>query len=233
MLDDVVGLTMVQVIPNLGRSGSPFRSIIVIRPVLVSIGLVLVILLLACYLIKPLTVWLDSKRQESPLGIAQRILSRRETILLFHTAILIALVISATYAGTSNLFAAYLAGVSISWWDHEIPHSTAKAGPSTVEVATRESERPAKDSKMQHTPDALEAVGLQHLGTAEKEIQQIQQESLEDSASKQIPLSGCAGSTGTDIYDLFYASVVKRILKPFFFVSTWSISLNVSTSKCL
>jgi Kef-type K+ transport system membrane component KefB len=38
MLDDVIGLVMVQIISNLGGSGDSFRTVTVIRPLFVSIG---------------------------------------------------------------------------------------------------------------------------------------------------------------------------------------------------
>ena len=52
------------------------------------------------------------------------------------------------YAGTSNLFASYLAGVSISWWDTEVPHiSTASGAMPSLHVPTGVSAKAPKLSK--------------------------------------------------------------------------------------
>ena len=122
MLDDVVGLIMVQVISNLGSSGSYSSAITVIRPVFVSIAFAIICPLLCWLILKPVTVKLNEWRENKREGLLHRILCRVEVALSLHTALLISLVIGSAYAGTSNLFAAYLAGAIISWWDTELPH---------------------------------------------------------------------------------------------------------------
>ena len=124
MMDDVVGLVMVQVISNLGDASSSFTAVTVVRPVCVSVGFVCAVPLAARFLVQPLTIWLNGKRTNDPTGYINYVLTRDGTALGFHTAILVGLITAATYAGTSNLFAAYLAGASISWWDNGLSHPT-------------------------------------------------------------------------------------------------------------
>ena len=52
MMDDVVGLVMVQIIPTLG-AGSSFTEITVIRPVFVSIAFAVLIPLICLFVAKP------------------------------------------------------------------------------------------------------------------------------------------------------------------------------------
>ena len=53
MLDDVVGLVMVQIISNLGGSATSFTTVTVIRPVFVSIGFAVGLLLLCAFCLQP------------------------------------------------------------------------------------------------------------------------------------------------------------------------------------
>ncbi|KIV91484.1 hypothetical protein PV10_06019 [Exophiala mesophila] len=122
MMDDVVGLVMVQVISNLGGVSSSFSAVTIIRPICVSIGFACAVPLVARFIVQPFTAWLNGKRKTSPTGYINYILTRDTTALIIHTAILVGLITATTYAGTSNLFAAYLAGASISWWDTTLSH---------------------------------------------------------------------------------------------------------------
>ncbi|KAL9136306.1 MAG: hypothetical protein Q9175_002476 [Cornicularia normoerica] len=54
-----------------------------------------------------------------------------EASLIAHTVLLFGTVVAASYAGTSNLLAAHLAGASISWYDSEV------AQPGVVEKSER------------------------------------------------------------------------------------------------
>ena len=151
MLDDVVGLIMVQVISNLATLSTWLSSITVVRPILVFIGLVITIM--ACYfLVLRSIMWLNGKCESSPTGVLQRLVTRGGTVFLIHTAILVGLVTSATYAGTSNLFAAYLAGASINWWDSEVPHKCLERRGS---MATLAPQKGPSDLRAQQTPIAV------------------------------------------------------------------------------
>jgi Kef-type K+ transport system membrane component KefB len=120
MMDDVVGLVLVQVISNLGLTGTSITASTVLRPLLVSVAFVAVTPLICIFLAKPVTRWLVGFRLRHPGGLAQRLLSSNATAFLIHTLILLGFVSGASYAGASNLFAAYIAGASISWWDNEM-----------------------------------------------------------------------------------------------------------------
>ncbi|KAJ6444086.1 sodium/hydrogen exchanger family protein [Purpureocillium lavendulum] len=122
MLDDVVGLVMVQVVANLGGPGASISATTVLRPVLVSLGFAAITPLVCFAVIKPTTVLLNNYRQRYTDGRVDKMLQTRRAALVFHTALLLVLVASSSYAGTSNLFAAYIAGAVISWWDAEVPH---------------------------------------------------------------------------------------------------------------
>jgi Kef-type K+ transport system membrane component KefB len=122
MMDDVVGLVMVQVISNLGSSKLSFDAVTVVKPVFVSIGFAVVCPLACRLIVGPLTIRLNQYRSKKPSGWICQALTRYETAFVIHTSLLLAMVTASTYAGTSNLFAAYLAGAMVSWWDTEVPH---------------------------------------------------------------------------------------------------------------
>ncbi|KAK8204658.1 Sodium/hydrogen exchanger family-domain-containing protein [Phyllosticta capitalensis] len=126
MMDDVVGLVMVQVISNLGGSSSSFDATTVIRPVFVSLAFAVLTPLVCRFIVKPATVFLNRRREKEPNGMLEKMLSHQHTPFAIHTALLFALVAGGSFAGTSNLFTAYIAGACISWWDTEIPHHPVK-----------------------------------------------------------------------------------------------------------
>ncbi|KAI1097394.1 Sodium/hydrogen exchanger [Jackrogersella minutella] len=122
MMDDVVGLVMVQIISNLGESSTSISAVTVVRPLLVSMAFAVCAPLICSFIARPATLWLNAKRKERPLGILNRFLTIEKTAWFIHTFMLIGSVAASTYAGTSNLFAAYIAGAAISWWDSQVPH---------------------------------------------------------------------------------------------------------------
>ena len=115
MLDDVVGLVMVQIISNLGPA-STFTWATVVQPVGVSLAFVFFLPLVCWFVVKPLAL----KLRSSGKGSCVTIIGNRGVAFLFHSAIILGLVVASSYAGTSNLFAAYLAGASISWYDSDV-----------------------------------------------------------------------------------------------------------------
>lgn len=131
MMDDVVGLVMVQVISNLGGSASSFSATTVIRPVFVSLAFAVLVPLVCRLVVKPATLFLNKQRVANPTALLQRLLSKRQATVAIHTGILLAFVAGGSFAGTSNLFTAYLAGACVSWWDSEIPHMPLAKAKST------------------------------------------------------------------------------------------------------
>ena len=125
MLDDVLGLIMVQIVSNLG-SGE-VSIVTIIRPVVVSIGMVLVLFLLCRYLVVPL-VNSSNKWLSNQLSLQKRIKAMEKQLRLsLYCLILFGMVASTGYAGTSNLFGAYLAGVVVCWLDDLLPLPDASA----------------------------------------------------------------------------------------------------------
>lgn len=122
MMDDVIGLVMVQVISNLGGSDAGISAVTIVRPVLVSVAFAVTAPITCKFIIRPITLWLNKKRAAAPKGRLNRLLSTCSAAWTIHTLTLIGFIAGSTYAGTSNLYAAYIAGTCISWWDAEVPH---------------------------------------------------------------------------------------------------------------
>ena len=145
MMDDVVGLVMVQVVSNLGGAQESISATVIVRSILVSLAFAICVPLACLLVAKPVTETLNGMREAKPERRINKALSRDETALVIHTLLLVALVTAASYAGTSNLFAAYLAGAIVSWWDNEVVHvdsspsqdeATSQAPPNEQSIAT-------------------------------------------------------------------------------------------------
>ena len=120
MLDDVVGLVMVQVISDLGSSGASVSVVTIIRPILVSIGFALVAVISSQLIAPPTSFRVSKWRKAHPDRKFSVLLRLPGTAFCVHSTLLIALVTGASYAGTSSLFAAYISGAVISWWHSEV-----------------------------------------------------------------------------------------------------------------
>ncbi|ETN43234.1 uncharacterized protein HMPREF1541_02393 [Cyphellophora europaea CBS 101466] len=202
MMDDVVGLVMVQVISNLGIATSHFSVVTVLRPILVSLGLVLVMLLAARFVAMPVTIWFNELRTSQPEGKLGRLLSSRVLPLGVHIAVLIGALTAAIYAGTSGLFAAYLAGATITWWDDHVPHPLC---PPVVSAPPAEILSSGRGSGHAH-----ESSGT--MATSQSAIQGQQK----------------TRSTGADVFEQVLAQPLRRILSPFFFAS---IGFSIPVSR--
>lgn len=194
MLDDVVGLIMVQVISNLGSSTSTFNAVTIIRPLFVAIGLAAIVIIGCRFIVKPITITLKKLYEQHPNKRLSRLFQYPAAALMAHTLVLSGLVAGSTYAGTSNLFAAYLAGASVSWWDNEFMKGPdASHGVSDQDGSGNGGQgRPTSDATSTNTQDTSFP---QQLGEKTR-------------------------YTGTMVYERYYASAFHRILKPFFFVSS-------------
>lgn len=220
MMDDVVGLVMVQVISNLG--GANFSWTTVVRPVLVSIAFAVITPIVCLFFVRPLTVVLNRYREAHATGIVNSTLRRPQAAFTIHTLLLLGLVTGATYAGTSNLFSAYIAGASISWWDSELPHPTSfvnaadksdlkgKARDVVAEPLRGPTEAPSSEG----TPKAAtsQKAAVDH---AAENSNALGEETSSDS-NFQKPEQETNGST---IYDRYYGPAVSKILQPLFFAS--------------
>ncbi|KAK1852903.1 sodium/hydrogen exchanger family protein [Colletotrichum chrysophilum] len=195
MMDDVVGLIMVQVVSNLGGGGGGFDAVTVIRPVFVSLGFAVVVPAACRFIVQPATVWLNAVREKTPGSRVDRLLRQRQTAFVIHTLWLFGLVIGGTFAGTSSLLAAYVAGATVSWWDSEVPHAAA-----LPEIgAAKQSETSASQEGVKSDSSPREANGA-----------------VPSPATESAP---AAENSGGEIYEHYYHQAVERVLKPFFFAS--------------
>lgn len=201
MMDDVVGLVMVQVISNLGESRDSFGAVTVVRPLAVSVGLAIAVPLICRFIALPLTGLLNGMRESSPGGMLDTVCRGAHTAFIIHTLILIGLVTGATYAGTSNLFAAYLAGASVSWWDSEVPHVEAGKKIPTQASAQQDASVTAPASTETSRQDNVAADSARAEATAAEGAH------------------GPVASTGAAVFHTYYKTALQRILKPFFFAS--------------
>lgn len=130
MLDDIAGLVMLQVIANLGQGS--FTAVSVIRPVFVSIALVLVVILVCFFIVKPITKYAMKNEWK---------IEQPWMYFVIHTLILIGVITGSTFAGASLLTAAYVTGAAVSWWDNLIDddeHDSEKQAHTTgLEVFER------------------------------------------------------------------------------------------------
>ena len=201
MLDDVVGLVMVQIISNLGGIAASFSPVTVIRPVFVSLGFAVGLLLLCAFCLQPILKKLIACKDKFPAFT-----STTQFAFLAQTSVLVGIMASATYAGTSSLFAAYLAGVIVSWFDGLVAQS--KIPPFTSEPNVSHI---GSGSSQEQTPTRRSARGVKDENTAESEsrVPPI----LKPETSHSTP-------TGEMIYEKYYKEPTNRILLPLFFVSS-------------
>ncbi|KAL3427918.1 sodium/hydrogen exchanger family protein [Phlyctema vagabunda] len=206
MLDDVIGLIMVQVVSNLGTAtSSSFSPVTVVRPIAVSIGFVILVPLVCIFLVKPITFWLNAHRKSHASGLFDRAARGTYTPFLIHTALLLALITAASYAGTSNLFAAYLAGASISWWDSELPHDYLD---KVVTINAASSGDGAMHADGSSGTPAQSSTPVENNDIVEHTVSESRSDEHSDNET-----------SGPAVYHKFYAAAVQRILKPFFFAS--------------
>ncbi|KAL7905675.1 Sodium/hydrogen exchanger family domain-containing protein [Trichoderma velutinum] len=189
MMDDVVGLVMVQIISNLGSSGAEISAVTIVRPLLVSVAFAVCAPLVCVFMAKPFTLWLNSWRMKRPMGHINQLFNKRGTPWVIHTSILVGCITGSTYAGTSNLFAAYIAGAAISWWDSEVSHPT--------------NEKTASETSS--------SVQNQASGQSDTDNAMIPENNV--SEPKRPDTSGMA------TFEKYYLQPLERILKPFFFAS--------------
>lgn len=220
MMDDVVGLVMVQVISNLG--GTNFSWVTVVRPVLVSVAFAVTVPIVCLFAVRPLTLLLNRYREAHAIGGVNSTLRRPQAAFTIHTLLLVGLVTGATYAGTSNLFAAYIAGASISWWDSELPHppnfdglakesdDNGKARDAAAEPLRKSTEGPSSETPQDAT--TLKESGVDH--TAGNNTASSAEPSTEPTLRKTGDETG-----GSAIYQRYYDPAVSKILQPLFFAS--------------
>ncbi|GAB1198612.1 hypothetical protein APSETT444_007938 [Aspergillus pseudonomiae] len=193
MLDDVVGLVLVQIITNLGGSSESFSAVTVVRPVFVSIGFGVGVLLLCRLGIRPALRLLLAHKHRFPAFTGSV-----QFYFLVCTCLLVGMVAGATYAGTSSLFAAYLAGVMTSWMDDFLKENSgavdtgnAATEPGTGNTSQEEGSTPQEKDSNHH----------------------------DQTSRQQTPSAKHETPTGNLVYEKYYHEPVTRILVPLFFAS--------------
>ncbi|KAI6083662.1 Sodium/hydrogen exchanger [Hypoxylon rubiginosum] len=218
MMDDVVGLVMVQIVASLGGSGGEVGVDIdvantVVRPVLVSVAFAVAVPLACRFVLRPLISLVNAKAKAGE-GMAaekkawwQKLDFPDATHIAFiaQTALLIALVVGTSYAGASVLLAAYLAGIVVSWWQ-DSQHGDIKttAGNQSPEGSSSAQGNKSTDESTTVDQASGNSGDNNTQPTAHLKEQQQQQQSKHSTP---------------DVYGLFYSQAVSRILKPFFFAS--------------
>lgn len=158
------------------------------------------ILPLGCgYIVLPALRLAAAMRENNPGWLVCRLLQREVTVLAIHTGILIATVTGATYAGSSGLLGAYIAGAMISWWDAEAPQPQLR-------------QRPDPPPENEHDPGEAEGSG----STVP----------VPDSPGRVPPHDevvvdanlASTSNAGASIFGKYYQPVLHRVFKPLFFV---------------
>lgn len=205
MMDDVVGLVMVQIISDLGASSSAIGAGTVLRPILTSLAFAIALPLAWNYVGVPLARKLYAAGQGSGIAVVRRVVNHELVPLVGLTATLIAVVTGASYAGSSPLLGAYVAGIMVSWWDQQGKTQPAEAVPRPSEGEqsnSTETDRPQEDGPRQEASDAAPKTAGENDGPQEQEQEQEQH----------------ASTDGAAVFEKYYLPALQRILRPLFFV---------------
>jgi Kef-type K+ transport system membrane component KefB len=237
MLDDVVGLVLVQIISNLAPKQESIQATTVIRPIFVSLAFALLLPLICVLFVKPvipqchrLLQTLDSKMISALGGYSLPL------PFLLSSALLVGLVCAASYAGTSNLLAAYLAGAIVAWveqskLDQGHPGSEDWARSKIASTRSRECTKVVEtdQAREQVVPIPESSHDVRDLGgTAEPQSlrtsHEIAPSSMQPPEANHSGLGPSRNEPGIDdrsreMYNCYYAPIVDQILRPFFFAS--------------
>ncbi|RYP40850.1 hypothetical protein DL768_010571 [Monosporascus sp. mg162] len=223
MMDDVVGLVMVQIVSSLGSGSTEIQATTVVRPVFVSLAFAIVVPLSNRFLLRPVMRKLDQKRTQHPDTKFYSVLQTKEASFVMHTGLLLALLVGASYAGASVLLAAYLSGITVSWWD------TERTGPKSQKTVKGSRINSTRGDPCNTTDAPAEAAqNSQADNSAESPVAPPPTE------TRTIALE-TARHNGRDIYERYYSQAVHRVLKPCFFVrqNRYSTLLPVMSSNTI
>jgi hypothetical protein len=196
---------MVQVISNLGSS-PPLDIVTVIRPIGVSLAFAILLPLLCRFIVLPVTRLIAAKRRSNPTSLFSKIFQHEGTALCVHTGTLIATVTGATYAGSSGLLGAYIAGAMISWWDAEAPHPLVKHQLDE-----------AQDSEVRESGHSA-TVSLEMRGATNSSSHNDAAAATETPPDEAIVPVGSPSNGGAHIFEKYYQPSLNRVFKPLFFV---------------
>ncbi|KAF3386626.1 hypothetical protein F1880_000696 [Penicillium rolfsii] len=206
MMDDVAGLVVVQIISNLdGSSTGSFSPVTVIRPICVAIGFAIGIVLICGLAVKPAVRKLRAANiRLLPEG------TEPQLAFVLHMATLIGFVTGASYAGTSGLFAAYLAGACISWFDDL---------PVALEEKSPERTSPSITASGENQPAIELSPRCSNGNTQTHPDSQESRASNADSSTSPVSLGKSPMASGQQTFDAYCKQPLHFILCPFFFAS--------------
>lgn len=214
MMDDVIGLVIVQIISNLSPETSQISAVVVIRPLLVSLAFAVFVPIVCHYMIHAVRVAAKEKNLGGRVG---KMFNIHEIRLLTHIVLLTGLVAAGSYAGTSNLFTAYLAGAIVNWWDNDglMIHKQNEDVPEQPN-ASQSNELPARGKRPADANKVLSGNPPDVTGHSRSDDGNDSKSNRAAHTPSKVEvqsLSGCA------IYHQYLAQPVERVLKPFFFAS--------------
>ncbi|KAK6353964.1 hypothetical protein TWF730_008384 [Orbilia blumenaviensis] len=125
MMDDVVGLVMVQVVSSLGGGGGVNIASIV-RPVGASLGMILGAVV---------TAWV-CRRLFGGVKLPNKF-NGEGVVWGLQTGVLVVCVVVAGYSGASVLFGAFIAGALVTWWDETCNECSEEAQTGGSEMYER------------------------------------------------------------------------------------------------
>ncbi|KZV75165.1 hypothetical protein PENSPDRAFT_647443 [Peniophora sp. CONT] len=162
LADDVVALVLAAIVPKLEGDGFTWRA--VVRPVLVSVAFVICIPVLSKFIVNPLlrraTRWDYTRlRATAAFKIIATYFSRDGVYLLVLVGILSGFVTGASYAGTSELLGAYVAGCWLRATGQALLHPPASetqmplTEPAVLSTFTAQAALPKRDTTVDEVAD--------------------------------------------------------------------------------
>lgn len=200
MMDDVIGLVMVQIIASLGRGSNEISPVTVIRPILVSLAFAVLVPVACKLLLRPVMYLLDSFKAQHGDSHAAKILRTKQTVFVIQTALLLVLVVAASYAGASVLLAAYLAGIIGAWWDDKATEKINAREGLAIGMSENTEGRPA-------------SANTGSIGSGSPVTGSLSPDTTAGNLSKS------NRNSTSEMYEVYYAQAIERVLKPLFFVS--------------
>jgi Kef-type K+ transport system membrane component KefB len=215
MMDDVVGLVMVQAIANLGLRSGSFNTTVVVRPVLVSLAFAILVPAILRYMVRPLRNYALTLQSIRPR--VDTLLANERARFILQSLILFSLVAAAAWSGTSVLFTAYLAGAIVNWWDSQDSLTLTEERSSVVISQRNDHGRDTLSSNRKSTENTT---------NTSPDIRQVAPIPV-DLVKESDKLSGIS------IYHTYLEQLVNRLLRPLFFVSDydWSSLLNLVVNR--
>lgn len=210
MMDDVVGLVLVRVIPNVSEAGE-LDPVVIVRPIAVSIGLVLFLIVACRFIVAPVGGALRTISYEP----VRYLLRLEHSAFVVHSLMIFGFVAGAQLAGTSGLFAAYTAGACVSWWDG----LSESQMPKELENRSTETKCEAPLEEVGTISDKADVDAITPVASSLKTAIDTKQRDSSNLAAPTPPSPTQPSTTGSAVYARYYHSPVHAILLPFFFSS--------------